>query len=144
MYLFRVGGGIPVGNGARMAFSALPLGSSAVWVDSWAGNANKAGGCGYTQPDMTAIFDEASVRLDVQNVVNAGWTLYPMGMCACDGSNQFEYDQNRWKKFHANSTYLVVTYDKAPNAPTAQTLSTNDCYLACVSPAVVERVREVV
>ncbi len=142
MYLFRVGGAIPVAGGARMAFSALPLGSGvgAVWLDSWAGNANKAGGCGYTQPDMTAIFDKADVKLDLQAVANASGSTYTLGMCACDGDvnhGSYEYDQNRWKKFYADPTYLVVTYDKAPNAPVAQAFSTSACYVACVSPAVV-------
>ncbi len=141
VHLYRTGS-ITVASGARMAWSTRPLGSGATWVDSWEGNANEAGGCGVIQPDQTAVFDAATVRTDLQYAADSNWTGYTMGLCACNSTNGYESSQDRWKKFYTDQTYLIATYDKAPNAPTAQALSaTTDCYAACVSPSRVRTTR---
>lgn len=139
VHLYRPGGNITVASGGRMAWSTRPLGSlAAAHLDAWEGHANEAGGCGTIQPDMPAIFDSVLIKPDLQAAATANWTIYTLGLCACNETDQYESTQDRWKKFYNDKTYLVVTYDLKPNAPTAQPLSTTtDCYKACTSPAVV-------
>ncbi|RIV36872.1 LamG domain-containing protein [Micromonospora radicis] len=138
VHLYRTNtDGITVSSGARMNWSTRPLPSSH-WLDSWSGNANEAGGCGTIQPDATAVFEGNTLKNDVQARARASATTYTVGLCACNSSGEYESSQNRWKKFFTNKTYLVVTYDRKPNAPVALAFSaTTDCYKACTSPAVV-------
>ncbi|HWH00671.1 MAG TPA: LamG-like jellyroll fold domain-containing protein, partial [Pilimelia sp.] len=148
LYLWRPGGNISVASGARQSWSAQPMGDGAgKYLDSWSGHANEASGCGSPptiEPDAAVVFDAAAVKTDLQAAATGNWTLYTLGLCACDasGTNSDESTQDRWKRLHDEKTYLVATYDKAPNTPVAQPLSqTTDCYAACVSPAFVRTVQ---
>jgi hypothetical protein len=138
VHLYRTNtDGITAASGGRMAWSTRPLPSSH-WLDSWAGHANEAGGCGTTQPDADAVFEGATLTSDVQLRATGNATTYTVGLCACNSEGDYETAQDRWKKFFTGQTYLIATYDKAPNAPAPQALSTTtDCYKACSSPAVV-------
>ncbi|MDP9819875.1 LamG domain-containing protein [Spirilliplanes yamanashiensis] len=133
---------ITVDSGKRMNWGTRPL--PGTQLDSWAGHANEAGGCGKIQPDADAVFDAAAVKNDLHRAVNAsaGWQTYTVGLCACNPEGDYESAEDRWKKFFPNTAYLVATYDKAPNRPTPEALSkTTDCYKACTSPAVVRSVK---
>ncbi|MBU2670462.1 LamG domain-containing protein [Actinoplanes bogorensis] len=137
VWLYRTGG-ITVSSGARMAWSTRPL--PATTIGTWEGHANEAGGCSTIQPDADAVFDNASLRSDLQYAVNPGqhWTNYVAGLCACNDEGDYESSQDRWKKFYTDKTYLVLTYDKAPNAPAPQAFNaTTDCYKACSGTATV-------
>ncbi|MEU4677894.1 LamG domain-containing protein [Micromonospora sp. NPDC023737] len=124
-HMYRpTGGAITVSNGARMSWSTRPLGSSAVWLDSAASHANKAGGCGSAQPDMLVSFTGTTLKNDVQKAANGSWSTYPVGLCACNESNEYESSQDRWKKFYTTSNTgghgapaLSVTFDTVPTAP---------------------------
>lgn len=137
VHLYRTNtDGITAASGGRMAWSTRPLPSH--WLDSWAGHANEAGGCGTTQPDADAVFEGATLTGDVRSRATANATTYTIGLCACNDQGEYEAAQDRWKKFFTGQTYLIATYDKEPNAPAPQALSaTTDCYKACSSPAVV-------
>ncbi|WP_344386496.1 LamG domain-containing protein [Asanoa iriomotensis] len=140
VYLFRPGGNITVSNGGRMAWNSHPLGSGAQkLLDTWSGNANETGGCGVAdQGDADVILDDPRIKTDLQAAATANWTLYTVGLCACDENGQGESDQQRWKRFYPDSTYLIVTYDLPPYPVVAQPFSqTTDCYKQCSSPAIV-------
>ena len=130
-------------SGSRVSWSSRPLGSGSPWLDSWAGHANESGGCGANQPDAAAVFDHSNVRTWVQSTAdNPDTDAFAVGLCACNESDEFESTQDRWKKFHTGPTYLVATYNKPPNAPSAAPFSTTtDCYAQCTSPAVVRTTR---
>ncbi|WP_326552114.1 LamG-like jellyroll fold domain-containing protein [Micromonospora sp. NBC_01813] len=131
-------------SGSRLAWSAKPLGSGAVYLDAWAGNANEAGGCGSVQPNADAVFEGQNLVDDLQYYANGNWSNYSVGLCACNSSNEYESTTDRWKQFRTNQTYLIATYDKPPNPPVAQPFSTTtDCYQRCVSPAIVRTTRPV-
>ncbi|NES16557.1 MULTISPECIES: hypothetical protein [Micromonospora] len=70
-------------SGGRMSWTAHPLGSAATWLDSWAGNANKTGGCGSTQPDASAVFEGSTLLNDVKAQVLSS-SSYWVGLCACN------------------------------------------------------------
>ncbi|MGE6955124.1 LamG-like jellyroll fold domain-containing protein, partial [Staphylococcus capitis] len=58
--------------------------------------------------------------------------IYVAALCACNDSGEHETSQDRWKKFYTDKTYLIVKYDKPPNAPAPQPFNpTTDCYKAC-------------
>ncbi|GAA2391678.1 LamG domain-containing protein [Dactylosporangium salmoneum] len=123
-YLYRLNGAITVGMAGRMPWSTRPLGSSANYLTSAGSHANEAGGCGANQPDMFVSFVGGNLPGDVQAVANAGWTVYPVGLCACTNTNAGESTQDRWKKFFTNTTNdghgapsLSVTYNTVPGTP---------------------------
>lgn len=128
-------------SGSRLSWSAAPLGSAAVWLDSWAGNANESGGCGSNQPDADALFENDALLTDLK-AQTASNSSYWVGLCACNQTNGYESSQDRWKKFYTDKTYLVVTYDLKPVAPVGLAFTTTaDCYLQCTSPAMVRNLR---
>ncbi|MFI2652644.1 LamG-like jellyroll fold domain-containing protein [Micromonospora fulviviridis] len=121
----------------RISWTTAPLGSAATWLDSWEGNANQAGGCGATQQNADAVFEGSSLLTDLQSQVQST-SSYWVGLCACNPDNQYETDQQRWKKFFTDQTYLIATYDVAPVPPVGLAFTTTtDCYKQCSSPAVV-------
>ncbi|MEU1840288.1 LamG-like jellyroll fold domain-containing protein [Micromonospora chersina] len=121
----------------RISWTSYPLGSAATWLDSWAGNANQAGGCGSTQQNSDAVFEGSTLLTDLQTQVEST-SSYWVGLCACNPDNQYESDQQRWKKFYTDQTYLVATFDVKPNPPVGLAFTTTtDCYKQCNSPAVV-------
>ncbi|GAB3155170.1 hypothetical protein GCM10027290_50980 [Micromonospora sonneratiae] len=124
-HLYRTSG-ITVASGARMAWSTRPL-PSGVWLDSAEGNANKSGGCGANQPDMTMTWEGASLTTDVRQAANNGSSLYTVGMCACNEAGEYETTQNRWKKFYTNQTKLIVTYTSYPTVGSRVTVPSTSC-----------------
>lgn len=133
-HLYRTSN-ITVSSGARMAWSTRPLPSS-VWLDSAEGNANEAGGCGSTQPDMTMTFERSNLLNDVRQAATANWTLYTVGFCACNDQGQYETAQDRWKKFYTNQTKLLVTYTSLPTVGTRSTVPTTSCVTGSTRPFV--------
>lgn len=130
---------ISAGSGKRMNWGTRPLPGHT--LDSWAGHANQAGGCSKVQPNAQAVFENPALLNDIQGAANGGWPSYTVGLCACNDKGKFEADQDRWKKFFPDSVYLIATYDKKPNRPSAEAFSaTTDCYKACSSPAVLRNV----
>lgn len=128
-------------SGGRMSWTARPLGSAAVWLDSWEGNANESGGCGSIQPDADAVFEGSTLLNDVKAQVLSS-SSYWVGLCACNSSNQYESTQSRWKKFYTDKTYLIATYDLKPLPPVGLAFTTTqDCYQQCSSPALVRNLR---
>ena len=137
VWLYRTGG-ITVGSGGRMNWGTRSLPDHT--ISTWEGHANEAGGCGVIQPDADAVFDDSALRSDLQYAVDPGqrWNNYVAALCACNSAGDYESAQDRWKKFFTGSTYLVLTYDKVPNAPVPQAFnSTIDCYKACSGTATV-------
>ena len=136
VYLYRTASW-STASGDRMSWTARPLGSSAVYLDGWSGNANEAGGCGSIQPDADVVFEGATLLNDLQSQVNAT-TSYWVGLCACTSSNEGESYESRWKKFYTDKTYLVATFDVKPDPPVGLAFTTtSDCYKQCSSPALV-------
>ncbi|MFJ6674772.1 RICIN domain-containing protein [Actinosynnema sp. NPDC091369] len=89
--------------------------SSTWWLqklDTRSGNANEAGGCGTTQPDMPMEFSSAALKTVVQNAANAKAGSLTFGFRAPSETNS-----GQWKKFHPNTARLVVEYNNAPRAP---------------------------
>ncbi|MEV6377778.1 LamG-like jellyroll fold domain-containing protein, partial [Micromonospora musae] len=124
-------------SGGRMSWTARPLGSGAVWLDSWEGNANEAGGCGSIQPDADAVFEGSALLNDLKAQVLSS-SSYWVGLCACNQNNEGETIQSRWKKFYTDKTYLVATFDLKPVPPVGLAFTTtSDCYKQCSSPALV-------
>ncbi|MFY1651831.1 LamG domain-containing protein [Solwaraspora sp. WMMB762] len=129
-------------SGSRLAWGAKPLGSGAVYLDAWAGNANEAGGCGSVQQNADAVFEGQNLIDDLQYYADGNWSNYSVGLCACNSSNEYESTTDRWKMFRTNQTYLIATYDKPPNPPVAQPFSTTtDCYQRCGASAIVRTTR---
>ena len=118
-YLYRPNGTITVSTGGRMAWSTLPLGTSATYLATASGNANKAGGCGgVAQPDMLMTFTASTFTTDVQYAADHNFATYPVGLCACTSSGSGESTTDRWKKFYVDSrTTLSVTYNTKPGKP---------------------------
>ncbi|PWR13652.1 hypothetical protein DKT69_20145 [Micromonospora sicca] len=124
----------------RISWTTAPLGSAATWLDSWAGNANQAGGCGTIQQNADAVFEGTTLLNDLQSQVKST-SSYWVGLCACNDSDQYESDQQRWKKFYTDQTYLVATFDVKPVPPVGLAFTTtSDCYQQCSSPALVRNV----
>jgi hypothetical protein len=128
--LYRVGS-ITVANAARMNWTTRPLGSAAVFLGGAGGHANKAGGCGSTQPDMLMTFGgNSAMRTDVQTAATSNWNTYTVGICACDSNDANESTQDRWKKFRVdNNTAMSVTYNTVPGTPA--NLSPHQGQVAC-------------
>ncbi|SCG70496.1 hypothetical protein GA0070560_1353 [Micromonospora halophytica] len=125
VHLYRTSN-ITVASGARMSWSTRPL-PSATWLDSAEGNANKSGGCGANQPDMVMQFSRAELTNDVRQAAENNWSLYTVGLCACNPQGQFETAQDRWKKFYTNKTKLVVTYTSKPTVTARATVPSTAC-----------------
>lgn len=118
-------------SGSRLGWSSYPLGSAATWLDSWAGNANEAGGCGSIQPDADAVFEGSTLLNDLKAQV-LSTSSYWVGLCACGPDDLNESAQDRWKKFYTDKTYLVATYDLKPVPPVGlEFTKTTDCYQMC-------------
>ncbi|SIQ84759.1 Concanavalin A-like lectin/glucanases superfamily protein [Micromonospora avicenniae] len=124
-------------SGGRLSWTARPLGSGAVWLDSWEGNANEAGGCGSIQPDADAVFEGSALLTDLKAQVQSS-SSYWVGLCTCNQDNEGETIQSRWKKFYTDKTYLIATFDVKPTPPVGLAFTTTlDCYKQCSSPALV-------
>ncbi|MFE9658326.1 LamG-like jellyroll fold domain-containing protein [Micromonospora sp. NPDC006431] len=136
VYLYRTASWSTANTG-RMSWTARPLGSAAVYLAAWMGNANEAGGCGSIQQNADAVFEGATLLDDLQSQVSST-SSYWVGLCACTSSNEGESYQSRWKKFYIDKTYLVATFDVKPVPPVGLAFTTTlDCYKQCSSPALV-------
>jgi hypothetical protein len=118
-HIYRTGA-ITVGNGARMSWGTRPLGAGAKWLESAAGHANEAGGCGAIQPDLLMEYgNTATFRGDVQAAADGNANTYTIGICACNADGGYEASQDRWKRFHVNAdTTMSVTFNTIPGDPT--------------------------
>ncbi|WP_412748236.1 LamG-like jellyroll fold domain-containing protein [Krasilnikovia sp. M28-CT-15] len=137
VWLYRTGA-ITVDSGKRMNWSTRPL--PGYTLGSRAANANEAGGCGTIQPDANVEFDTEALRADLEYAASPQhhWGIYVAALCACNDSGEYETSQDRWKKFYTDKTYLIVKYDKPPNAPVPQPFNpTTECYKACSGTATV-------
>lgn len=123
----------------RMSWSTRPL-PTANAATAAQGNANKAGGCGSIQPDMTMEFSSSALKSDIQHAADSNWNLYTVGLCACNKDGQYESNQDRWKKFYQDRVRFVIVYDSVPDTPTNVKVST-DCVPSCTSPATVRATR---
>lgn len=122
-----------VASGGRISWGALPLGVEANWLDLWGGNAHEGAPC--NQPNVTAVFDGADVLEKVRYAATQ-WSTYHVGLCACTKTGTLESDQDRWKRFETNKSYMVVTFSLPPFKPVATPFTTTaDCYKQCASPA---------
>ncbi|KAB1162168.1 LamG domain-containing protein [Micromonospora sp. AMSO12t] len=124
VYAYRTNA-ITVASGGRMAWTTRPL--PATYLDSWEGNANEAGGCGAIQPDDDAEFSSTAVVTDLQQAATNAWSVYTVGLCACNPSGVGEDFESRWKKFYTNKAWLEVTYNSKPAVPTGLTTSGQAC-----------------
>ncbi|MFY1598886.1 LamG-like jellyroll fold domain-containing protein [Micromonospora sp. WMMD737] len=124
VYAYRTNA-ITVASGGRMAWTTRPL--PATYLDSWEGNANEAGGCGTIQPDDDAEFSSTTVVSDLQHAATNAWSVYTVGLCACNPSGVGEDFESRWKKFYTSKAWLEVTYNSKPAVPTGLTTSGQAC-----------------
>jgi hypothetical protein len=68
--------------------------------------------CG--QPNTVMYFDHPSLSADLQAAADANLTQYTVLLCACDAFGANENVLSRWKRFHASTATLTVTYLPAP------------------------------
>ncbi|MGI5525834.1 LamG domain-containing protein [Micromonospora sp. CA-259024] len=126
VHLFRTSA-ITVASGGRMAWTTRPL-PSGVWLDSWEGNANEAGGCGGTaQPDKDAEFTNTALTTDLQLFATEGWDVFTVGLCACNETGEWETAEDRWKKFYTDKAWLEVTYNTVPGKAINLTAAGKPC-----------------
>ncbi|ONI87004.1 hypothetical protein ALI144C_10220 [Actinosynnema sp. ALI-1.44] len=87
------------------------------WVKQlWTGkgNANDAGGCGKSQPDLPMAFSSPALFDAVQGAADRGDETMSFGLRA-----QNELDKNQWKKFFPATAHLLVEYNTKPRVPTS-------------------------
>jgi Concanavalin A-like lectin/glucanases superfamily len=125
VYLYRTGA-LTVSNKGRMGWSTRPMVQSQL-LDGWSGAANEAGGCGKVYPDVDAEFTSGTMRNHLQLGADSGWSMFPVGVCACDGSGNGESDVQRWKKFFVDKAWLEVVYNSVPAVPTNLTTAGQGC-----------------
>jgi Concanavalin A-like lectin/glucanases superfamily len=93
-------------------------------------HANKAGGCGTPQPNVTLEFSNATLRERVQASMDQSHDWITFGLRAPSESDRYQ-----WKKFLNNSAALTATYNLMPNRPTNLAVA-GDCFQSCASPAI--------
>ncbi|MET8042519.1 LamG domain-containing protein [Micromonospora sp. NPDC005215] len=126
VHLYRTSA-ITVSSGGRMAWTTRPL-PSGVWLDSWEGNANEAGGCGgKAQPDTDAEFTNTALTTDLQQFATKGWDVFTVGLCACNETGGWETAEDRWKKFYTDKAWLEVTYNTVPGMAVNLTAAGKPC-----------------
>lgn len=140
VHLFRTAG---INNTPRMSWGARPLPTSA-YLGAQDANANEAGGCGVIQDDVNVEFGGSAVTNDVQYSVNQQWSGYTVGLCACNPSGQYEWNQDRWKRFYVDQSWLIVNYNSRPGTPTELTTSAVACngIVGTTSPTLRARYRD--
>ncbi|MFV2126355.1 LamG domain-containing protein [Micromonospora sp. LOL_013] len=140
VHLFRTAG---INDTPRMSWGARPLPTSA-YLGAQDANANEAGGCGVIQDDVNVEFGGSAVTNDVQYSVNQQWSGYTVGLCACNPSGQYEWNQDRWKRFYVDQSWLIVNYNSRPGTPTELTTSAVACngIVGTTSPTLRARYRD--
>jgi hypothetical protein len=85
-----------------------------------------------SQPDLPLDFTGEAVRSSVDWAANAsGLSAYTVVLSAAENTSGLnESVQARWKRFHLNNFWLIVTYNTTPNAPSAADLTSHAEYTA--------------